>query len=740
MTMSVLEKCLLLGALTVASLIAASYLQRSGRGLAQTTGIHGPLAGATALPTLVDAQTLPQGGGPAQPDQRRRHPEGDLELDREKGAAAPSSSPQTAVTGPLAPTAGIGFDGISAAESACGCLPPDGAIAVGPSHIVAAVNTAFKIWDKSGNLAAGYPKSLASLFTNPSCLANITDPFAEYDPATDRFMLGALTYDSASSSVVCVAVSQTADPTSAWQVYGFTVTPADVLFDFPHATIGSDAIYVTGNEYQNGKTYIGARIYAFNKSQMYAAQPAASMFVDVGNNAAGKLADTLTPARGANVPNTAYFIAADNSACPCSNVSVWKWSNPFTSSSFTLQGGVSVTAYGQPPNAQQPGRHTGAIVTNDAGNLGAYWYGGTVYGAHTIGVNPGAGTVAGVQWYQVGSVDGTPSLLQQGLIATNGQYRFFPNLSVDHAGDMTLAYAYASKVDFAGLRYTGRLVSDLAGTLQAEAVLKTGEQSVNGSRYGDYAGQALDSDGCTVWHFEEYARAASLWGTWVGSMRATSCAGTATPTPTSTLTNTPTNSPTPTVTRTPTPTLTDTATPTVTRTATPTVTDTATPTLTDTPTPTVTSTPTPTMTDTPTPTVTDSPTPTPTVDPTLDSDGDGCPDVKELLLVPPTDPHDPWDFYSVPVPALFAAPDPTTVFRDNVVGVPDAQSVFAYFKKGVKTGTTEYEQDLNNNGIKDGVEYDRTVVGPAQSGPPDGTIGVLDAQLAFAQFKLGYRC
>jgi sugar lactone lactonase YvrE len=123
-----------------------------------------------------------------------------------------------------------------------------------------------------------------------------------------------------------------------------------------------------------------------------------------------------------------------------------------------------------------------------------------------------------------------------------------------------------------------------------------------------------------------------------------------------------------------------------------------------------------------------------------DSDGDGCPDAKEPLLNPPTDRNNSWDFYSVPVPALFAAPDPTTVFRDNTVGILDAQSVFAYFKKGAKTGTTEYEQDLNNNGIKDGVEYDRTVVGPAQSGPPDGTIGVLEAQLAFSQFKLAYHC
>jgi hypothetical protein len=48
--------------------------------------------------------------------------------------------------------------------------------------------------------------------------------------------------------------------------------------------------------------------------------------------------------------------------------------------------------------------------------------------------------------------------------------------------------------------------------------------------------------------------------------------------------------------------------------------------------------------------------------------------------------------------------------------------VFAYFKAGAKAGTPVYEQDLNRNGMRDGVEYDRTVVGPGHSGPPDGVV------------------
>jgi len=121
-----------------------------------------------------------------------------------------------------------------------------------------------------------------------------------------------------------------------------------------------------------------------------------------------------------------------------------------------------------------------------------------------------------------------------------------------------------------------------------------------------------------------------------------------------------------------------------------------------------------------------------------DSDGDGCRDSKEGGLS--LNQWNGWDFFSVPVPALIAAPNPLTDFRDKVVGTSDAQAIFSYFKAGALAGTTVYEQDLNANGIKDGVEYDRSTLGPAKSGPPNGAVTAQDAQLAFSEFAAGFVC
>lgn len=112
--------------------------------------------------------------------------------------------------------------------------------------------------------------------------------------------------------------------------------------------------------------------------------------------------------------------------------------------------------------------------------------------------------------------------------------------------------------------------------------------------------------------------------------------------------------------------------------------------------------------------------------------GDGCVDTED------PNPLDPWrNMYSVPVPALFAAP---TALRDNRTMPTDAQAVFAYFSVGAAMGTTVYEQDLNGNQTKDGWEYDRSVLGQGFLGPPDGVVTAQDAQAAFARWMAGAQC
>lgn len=557
------------------------------------------------------------------------HPGGQAALDLAKshshgtGSQTGNALGASPLAGPVTLAPGTGFDGIDDAQSACGgCIPPDGAFAAGPNHLVGAVNTAVNVWKTSGTPLLSAPASLPSFFgADPNCQTDgltsaLSDPFVEYDAASDQFVLGILWFSTFFfNSAICVAVTQNHDPLQGWNIYDFAVTGSG-LYDFPHEAVGSDAFYVSGNVYQydffTGQfTFQNARVYALDKNKMYSgtgANQAPNVFREVGNNTAGHKADTLSPARSVGVAKTAYFTAVDNcdSSCPTgTTVTLWKWNDPFGANTFSSQGGVNITAYSQPPNAVQ--KDGAPITTNDTRVLGSQWFAGTVTGVHTTGFSATGGTVAAVQWYQLGSLDAAPTVVQEGIIPTNsGEYRYFPNVSLDSAGNMAVAYAFSSSSDDAGIRATGCAAGSNPCAYQPEVTLRAGQTGITttgtNGRYGDYAGAAVAPDGCTIWHFEEYARAGSVWGTWANALSFSTCNASATPSPTATATSTVTSPPTMT------PTSTATSAPTATQTSTATATATSTPTRTAT----ATRTPTSTRTATPTMNPTSTPTPTPT--------------------------------------------------------------------------------------------------------------------------------
>ncbi len=119
--------------------------------------------------------------------------------------------------GPLAmPTPLLTFEGVSATTSGCGCYPPDTNGDVGPNNYVQIVNTAFEIFDKSGNVVqtARAVNTLWSGFGGACQTHNDGDPIALYDQLADRWFISQFT--SSTPYDMCIAVSQTGDPTGAY--------------------------------------------------------------------------------------------------------------------------------------------------------------------------------------------------------------------------------------------------------------------------------------------------------------------------------------------------------------------------------------------------------------------------------------------------------------------------------------------------------------------------------------------
>ena len=256
---------------------------------------------------------------------------------------APSFDVQVAddAIGPSAPSpdpAGT-FDSLDYTEccGGGGNVPPDPELAAGPDHLIAVVNVAFEIYDKFGNTLHAPTTFQSFMSVNPPC-TNVFDPNVLYDEEADRFIMGVATQ----GGYYCAAVSQTSDPTGAWYIYAFQTASGTEFFDFPHAGIGRDAIYVGANIFQGG--FKEGRIYALDKTTMYAGAPTLYL-----NRGLGITYDTPQPLNlhGWNQgtwPSSGphYFFSDKN--YNGRTYAILAWADPFGANSLTEAGVVDLNA------------------------------------------------------------------------------------------------------------------------------------------------------------------------------------------------------------------------------------------------------------------------------------------------------------------------------------------------------------------------------------------------------------
>ncbi|WP_267226296.1 hypothetical protein [Dyella silvae] len=174
--------------------------------------------------------------------------------------------------------------------------PPDQGLCTGNGFVLESVNDVLAIYSSTGTKLVG-PVDLNTFYGYSAAInrstgaygPSITDPSCYYDAGTQRWFQIVLTLDRigttsalAGTNHLDIAVSQTADPTGAWNIYHLPVqnngtqgTPDHgcaggfCLGDYPH--IGADAhtIFITTNEFSLfGPGFYGAQIYAISKQAL----------------------------------------------------------------------------------------------------------------------------------------------------------------------------------------------------------------------------------------------------------------------------------------------------------------------------------------------------------------------------------------------------------------------------------------------------------------------------------------
>jgi hypothetical protein len=476
------------------------------------------------------------------------------------------------------------------------------ALAASPQFVLQGVNMQFQVWDTAGNVQPGWPVGAQKFFGVPNVTNAdgepcdtahksqpfLSDPRALYDPVDKRFWAAVLQIENGFGiardcpflSVYYIAVSQTSNPSGAWNVYEFEMS-LDKTFTanpdkFPEQLVGADftmlgidgqAIYFSANMFtQDGNFYAWAEVFEANKANMEGGQSdfTAAGFYDLQANGPGItpvtgpfIADTVQPAinldgsaNGAELFVTTFDAPdpVNGNFCgptdPCSGLALWKLTNPIAHDQDgpppTLMGTyVPTKPYIFPNPANQPSCNL-CIDASDL-RVGAtpMVRDGAIYAAWDTSINNGTQTVPGIQWAKV-SMSG--STVEQGYYFQSGDTAVtYPALAPDGQGNLIMLFERMGHDVFPETRLIKKDASE-ANFKGAGAVLKAGESSyrphlcgttpVGGTvpvvcRWGDYEAASFDGQG-RLWFAGEYANQfmdptmppayGRNWGTWIGAI------------------------------------------------------------------------------------------------------------------------------------------------------------------------------------------------------------------------------
>lgn len=405
-------------------------------------------------------------------------------------------------------------------------FPPDPSGAAGPNHYVQAVNTSFRVYDKTGTGMA----SAASLSTLWPSSTNDGDPIVLYDKYADRWFISQF---QISGNKLLIAISQTPNPLGTYFTYTF-IPAASQFPDYPKYSIWWDGYYLCAN-------YSTKRVTVLERSKMLTGDPTAAMLVRTISPAPPSNgffcmlpadADGTLPPNG--TPCYAFSYEDDGWASSVQDaIRVYKLTTDWAGSNLTVA--LDATLPTTPFNAAfamnwqdipQPGTSQKLDAIGGVLNYRAQYRRWTGYNSvvlcNAVWVNQGAAQ-AGVRWYELRQTGTTWAIHQQGTYAPTTDSRWLGSIAMDDFGNIGLAYAVSSTTTSPSLRYTGRMAGDPLGQMTlAEQTAIAGSGAQTGTeRYGDYSHTAMDPDGITFWHTGEYV-ASSTKRTRVYSFRLSS--------------------------------------------------------------------------------------------------------------------------------------------------------------------------------------------------------------------------
>jgi len=418
-----------------------------------------------------------------------------------------------------------------------GSLPPDTMGDVGPAQYLVGLNGRLRTIAKATGAADGVLDADPDVFF-PAGLRGpgvTSDPRVRFDRRSGRWFVLMITVALPNRFVLAVSSGATITPATTWLQYQWANTRAEggapagpsCLADYPTLGVDEDALYIGVNQFcGSGLSALGfdsTSVYVLPKASLVAGTLAVAAFDGV---LPGPTSDGVYTPQGVDSfdagTNAGFVIGVDNAGF--GSLVMHRISNPGAAPAISGAISVAVPATGLPIDVP----HSGGTLPLDGLDdrlLQAVIRDGRLWTTQQIQVNgTGAADNNGgrnaVRWYEIGSLDSTPTLVQSGTVfdgAGAGPVSYWMGgIMANGQGHAALGMSVAGAGTHVNTAFTGRLASDPPGVMDPPA-----RYSANGSfsynqqsapattqRWGDYSYTSVDpDDDMTFWTLQQYVNA-----------------------------------------------------------------------------------------------------------------------------------------------------------------------------------------------------------------------------------------
>jgi len=419
------------------------------------------------------------------------------------------------------------FEGIPETNS----IPPDPYLAVGPNHIVAVVNSSFRIYDKNGQII----KTIVAdnWFSNVLSPLGCFDPKVVYDRYDNRWVMVWLDQnDDTKRSNILISVSDDSDPTGTWYNWALKgnlngTTSTNNWSDYQGVGFDKQAFYITSNQFAFGGGYQYSKIRIIDKELLYSNSPSSLEWLDIWNikhiYPNGENVFGIRPVRMYGDAPEYYFVA--RSPYETGNfLTIFTLKDPLSSPVLTsTRVNVAPYYYSDKANeADQYGDQDTLKLDGGGFNLRAepIYREGYIYTVFGVASGPERQYLS-LRYFSLDAAAGT--LFRDITIGADGYWYLYPAIEVDKDHNVLLTYSRTGHNEFAGAFFMDKSVD--SDEFNGSRILERGRASYvkdydsKRNRWGDYMGIWLDpEDEKNVWVFTEYAAGRNTWGTKLGKV------------------------------------------------------------------------------------------------------------------------------------------------------------------------------------------------------------------------------